>query len=197
MSSNNKRNQLIFSISLLFLKDFNIEDLDVLLENLTKIKELKIFFKGMVFFNKKSYLGAFSFQHQKKFLQAFKKRKDYIFCFSNPHLFDYSFQELIELERLSLNFFFDKCFIDIENFSITRKNLNTCREKIFSGKKRLRKYLYFSNILEIQNGKSKKVYSIVNLIKKILKNEFIKKEILDYLEKNYSYEIELVKRLEL
>lgn len=179
---------------------------DQIFKNLIKIQEIEKICKFLIYINRKNYFGIYAplltkdikkklkldqinlTEYFKNIIPEEIYRNNYI---SNQDRKTYNF--FFDLELESYMFFYEKKLNDFE-YNINEKNLLECKKEIYSNQNVSQKHKFFEekNVIVVKKGNDSEVIQITSLIKKIIFNEEIEKEIKNYLKNYYDLEIKIL-----
>ena len=176
-------------------------------EYLSDVNDLKIFFIGIIFLNKKSYFGRYSFSYSGEVTKSLisKNRDLFLKIFKKPYPveiyrnkrvsreFTEKFNLYLKYEILAYNYFFEKRYYDSE-FEINIFTLQECKEKIceiYSLDKKI-KFLSNKDTIVIKKGSEEKTYNLNEIIIKIFKSDTKETKLDEYIRKNYKNEYGII-----
>lgn len=174
---------------------------------INKIKNIKQVFTGIIFLNKNSYYGRYSFSYNSLILKAIEKKDQEKFLesythpypseiYQNSYLdknFKEDFNKHLHYEILSYNYLFEKRYYDTE-FPVDILSLQKCKKEIFRVFKINENSRFLSNKdkILVKKGKEEKIYNINEIIIKFFKNGNFDEKIDEYIRKNYQKEYSII-----
>lgn len=187
--------------------EFLRENKDFITNCVNKIKDLKFFFKGIIFLNKNSYFGRYAFSYNSRIIKAVEKKEKERFLeifmypypseiYQNRHLdenFKKEFNRHLHYEILAFNFIFEKRYFNTE-IPVNILSLQNHKIEIYRAFKVDPKSRFLSNkdTILVKKGKVEKIYNINETIIKIFKNHKIDEMLDNYIRSNYRREYNII-----
>jgi hypothetical protein len=193
----------IFSRRNLILKkmiDFfiEIENREIVLETIIKIKDIELIFKSLILFSKSSYIGIYSLEHRKKLLDSIsqKKKEDfckYFFRYNINFLRKFDLEKYLRLEILTLNYMYEKKYLNTF-FEFNKDSYLESKEKIYNcfGENIKSKYFDYNNYINVKKGKDTLKLNIQDVIYQICKRKQIDRSMKSHVSKYYHKEYTII-----
>jgi hypothetical protein len=174
---------------------------------ITKVKNNREIFMGIIFLNKNSYYGRYSFSYNSLISKTIEKKDQSRFLetflhpypaeiYKNNHLdknFKENFNKHLHYELLAFNYLFEKRYYDSE-FPVNILSLQKCKNAIFNiyDIDKNSRFLSNKDTILIKKGKEQKIYNINEIIIKFFKNGHFDEKIDNYIRSNYKKEYSII-----
>ena len=178
-----------------------------ILKSFIKIKNLEYICRFLIFINRKNYFGIYAPLYNKKIKKELKRDnlEEFSLFLDDPkpeEIYKNNsltkeekklYEFFLKLETMSYLFFYEKR-INQYDYLINETNLENCKEQIYLNKNVSLKHKYFEekNILTIKKGKDSKIIQITDMIKNLVFEEKLEREIIRFLKQNYLTEIKII-----
>ena len=187
--------------------DFLRDNRSFMIDCINKIRDLKSFFKGVIFLNKNSYFGRYAFSYNSLIIKAVEKKdKDRfleVFMYpypsevhKNKHLdenFKKEFDRHLHYEILAYNYIFEKRYfnteVPVDIISLQKHKIEIYEAFNISQKSR---FLSNKDTILVKKGKEEKIYNINETIIKIFKNVKLDPNLDKYIKGNYKKEYNII-----